>query len=151
MAENRIDEKFTAIFIQLLLSFQAAAWQQLGKVKNPFTDKIERNLEQAHHTIDMLEMLRVKSQGNLSDDEKSFLDRTISELQLNFVAEADRDKEAPDAKNETAGKDTQDKRIRPISRTAKSRRQKLRVTIRKQQPKEKVRKNKPKRRIQNRD
>ena len=90
MVEPNSGEKYTALFIQLLLSFQAAAWQQLGKVKNPFTDKIERNLEQARHTIDMLEMLRAKSQGNLSDDEKSFLDRTISELQLNFVAEAEK-------------------------------------------------------------
>jgi hypothetical protein len=102
MSQGAADDKYTALFLQLILSFQSAAWQQLGKIKNPFTDKVERNLDQARHSIDMLEMFRVKCQGNLSDDEKSFLNRTISELQLNFVAEVNRaEKEAKEKPDQT--------------------------------------------------
>ena len=109
MAEHTVNDKHTALFLQLVLTFQSAAWQQMGKVKNPFTDKVERNLEQARHSIDMLEMFRAKSQGNLTEDEKSFLDRTISELQLNFVAEIDKMEPEPQEKPEEKPKPTEKK------------------------------------------
>jgi hypothetical protein len=86
--------KETALFMQLAITFQAAAWQQMGKIKNPITDKIERNLDQARYSIDMLEMLRSKTHGNLSEDETKFLGHVISELQLNFVDELKKDESA---------------------------------------------------------
>jgi len=90
MPEETSNQKHTALFFQLVLTFQSAAWQQMGKVKNPITDKIEKNLDQARFSIDMLEMLQAKTKGNLSTDEESFLKRSISELQLNYIAEADK-------------------------------------------------------------
>jgi hypothetical protein len=92
MAESNAKE--TALFMQLAITFQAAAWQQMGKIKNPVTDKIDRNLDQARYSIDMLEMLRAKTKGNLSDDETKFLGHVISELQLNFVDELKKDESA---------------------------------------------------------
>ncbi len=92
MAESNAKE--TALFMQLAITFQAAAWQQMGKIKNPVMDKIERNLEQARYSIDMLEMLRAKTAGNLSEDETKFLGHVISELQLNFVDELKKDESA---------------------------------------------------------
>jgi hypothetical protein len=86
--------KETALFMQLAITFQAAAWQQMGKIKNPVTDKVERNLDQARYSIDMIEMLRSKTKGNLSEDETRFLGHVISELQLNFVDELKKDESA---------------------------------------------------------
>ena len=85
-------QKEEAFFMQLILTFQMAAWQQMGKIKNPVTDKIERNLDQSRFSIDMLEVIRKKTEGNLSEQEKHFLDRSISELQLNFIDEAEKEK-----------------------------------------------------------
>ena len=45
-------EKNEMMFIQLVSMFQAAALQQMGKMKNPVTGKIERNIEQAQLSID---------------------------------------------------------------------------------------------------
>ena len=84
------DQKNAALFMQLVFTFQTAAWQQMGKIKNPLTDKIEKDLNQARFSIDLLEMIRAKTRGNLSEDEKRFVDKVISELQLNFVAEVDK-------------------------------------------------------------
>ncbi len=84
----------TALFMQLVMTFQAAAWQQMGKIKNPMTDAVERHIEQARYSIDMLIMLRSKTKGNLSDDELKFLNHVISELQLNFVDELKKDEKA---------------------------------------------------------
>ena len=40
------------LFMYLVGTFQSSAWIALGKMKNPMTDKIERNLEQASYYID---------------------------------------------------------------------------------------------------
>ena len=71
--------------------FQAAAMQALGKVKNPATDKVERNLEQAQSMIDILDMLGRKSKGNLSEDEQKFLRNVLQQLKLNYVDEVAKD------------------------------------------------------------
>jgi hypothetical protein len=81
------DDRRKVLFSSLVLMFHAAAMQQMGKVKNPVTDKIERDLEQAQMSIDMLDMLAEKTKGNLSDDEDRLLKRTIQELKLNYVDE----------------------------------------------------------------
>ena len=80
------------LFIGLVQSFQAAAMQQMGKVMNPFTEKIERDMEHAKMSIEMLEMLRTRTSGNLTGQEARFLNHVLTELRLNFVAEIDRDK-----------------------------------------------------------
>jgi hypothetical protein len=89
MAES---EKETALFMGLVLMFHAAAMQHMGKTKNPFSDKIERSLEQAQFVIDTLDALASKTKGNLSDEESKFLTNVIKELKLNYVEELDKDK-----------------------------------------------------------
>ena len=79
-------------FLELVYILHASAMQALGKIKNPLTDKIERSLEQAQQSIDMLAMLRDKTKGNLSAQENSVISGMISELQLNFVDESNKDK-----------------------------------------------------------
>ena len=96
------DQKNAALFMQLVFTFQTAAWQQMGKIKNPLTDKIEKDLNQARFSIDLLEMMRTKTKGNLSDDERNFIDKVISELQLNFVAEIDKEQKEKKAEDEGA-------------------------------------------------
>ncbi|MCI0706128.1 MAG: DUF1844 domain-containing protein [Ignavibacteriae bacterium] len=85
------DEKDTALFTGLVLTFQAAAMQYMGKIKNPATDNIERNLEQAQAMIDMLDMLVRKTKGNTNEDEKRFLSSALQELKLNYVDEQAKD------------------------------------------------------------
>ena len=81
------NEKQQMLFVQLISSLHGAALMQMGKMKNPATDKLERNLEQAELTIEMLDMLKEKTKGNLSPDEEKFVSTVISELKLNYVDE----------------------------------------------------------------
>lgn len=81
------EDKNSALFASLVLMFQTAAMQHLGKLKNPVTDKIERDLTQAQVAIDMLDMLQGKTKGNVSETEKRYLTDTIRELKLNYVDE----------------------------------------------------------------
>jgi hypothetical protein len=80
------------LFLGLVQSFQAAAMQQMGKVLNPFTEKIERDLAHAKLSIEMLEMLRTRTEGNLTGQEARFLNHVLTELRLNYVAEIEKDK-----------------------------------------------------------
>ena len=80
------------LFLGLIHSFQGAAMQQMGKVPNPFTNEIERDLAQARLSIDMLEMLQERTSGNLTGEESRFLTHVLTELRLNYVAEVDEDR-----------------------------------------------------------
>jgi hypothetical protein len=88
-------EKNASLFFSLVMTFQAAAMQQMGKLKNPISDKIERDLQQAQLSIDILDMLEEKTRGNLSEDENKLLKGILQELKLNYVDEMS--KEQPPA------------------------------------------------------
>ena len=97
MAENV--EKTDALFVNLVLLFKNAALQQMGKIMNPISGKIEKSMEQARFSIDMIEMLKAKTRGNISDDLDKLLDSTLLELRMNYVEEAEADeKRAADEK-----------------------------------------------------
>ncbi len=81
------DERHTALFGGLVAMFQSAALQQMGKVKNPVTENIERDLEQAGMSIDMLEMIQSKMKGNLKREEEDYLTNVLRDLKLNYVDE----------------------------------------------------------------
>ncbi|MFA6925090.1 MAG: DUF1844 domain-containing protein [Bacteroidales bacterium] len=80
-------EKNAQLFLQLIYIFHASAMQAMGKIKNPVTDKIEKNMEQAKQAIEMLEMLKEKTNNNLSEDLTKALQTFISELKLNYIEE----------------------------------------------------------------
>jgi hypothetical protein len=103
------EQKQQALFMQLVLMFQQAAWAQLGKVPNPVTNKIERDLEQARMSIDMLDMIKARTQGNISEEESRMLEHILRELKLNFVDELDKDKKEKQEQKEKAESSPSDK------------------------------------------
>lgn len=76
-----------ALFVNLIMIFKSAAMQQMGKVVNPLTGKVERNLEQARFSIDTIAMLKDKTKGNVSPDLEKLMDSVLMELRMNFVEE----------------------------------------------------------------
>lgn len=80
--------------IQLIISLEAAAMQQMGKLQNPLTGKIDRDLGMAKSSIDMLTMIQTKTEGNLTDDESTLLKRTLYQLRMNYVDELNSEKKA---------------------------------------------------------
>lgn len=61
------------------------ALTHLGEFPELTSGEHARDLEQARHTIDILDMLRVKTEGNLSDDESRLLRSLLGELKLKYV------------------------------------------------------------------
>jgi hypothetical protein len=76
-----------ALFLQLLLGLQQAAMVALGKLMNPMSGKIERNLEAAKNTIDTIGAIESRTRGNLEPDEQRVLTQVLTELRMNYVDE----------------------------------------------------------------
>jgi hypothetical protein len=105
MAEPEDEAKYNeARFLALITGLSGGIMQHLGKVVNPLTGKIERDLQAAQGTIDMLRMLKEKTKGNLTDREQRTLDAVISGAQLNYLdevrAEHEKAEETPEEKPE---------------------------------------------------
>ena len=83
----------TSLFLSLILSLEMGAMQQMGKLLNPLTGKIERDLNQARSTIDLLNALKARTQGNLSPEEEGVFNQVLTQLQLNFVEESGKGEE----------------------------------------------------------
>jgi len=83
-------EKNEAMFMQLIMGLQSSAMMLLGKVANPVTGKVEKNIEAAKATIDTLMMMKEKTKGNLSKVEEDYLNNTLNQLQLNYVEGKDK-------------------------------------------------------------
>jgi ABC-type transporter Mla subunit MlaD len=76
-----------ALFLQLLLGLQQSGMMALGKLMNPLTRQIDKNLDAARDTIDTLEALEARTQGNLESDEARVLRQVLTELRMNYVDE----------------------------------------------------------------
>lgn len=59
----------------------------MGKLMNPMTGVVERNLDHAKFCIDVLGVLEEKTRNNLTDEEQRTLKYILQDLRLNFVAE----------------------------------------------------------------
>ncbi|MFH1378965.1 MAG: DUF1844 domain-containing protein [bacterium] len=96
-------------FFSLVLSLSSAAMQQLGKIPNPMSQKVEKNLVQAQMTIDMLLMVKNKTAGNLSPKEDQLIKSSLSDLQLNYADEVEKANKSREnaAKEEPPQKDQQ--------------------------------------------
>jgi len=96
------DVNHNILFMQLIIQNQQIAMMAMGKIKNPVTDKIDRNLEHAKIYIDTLDMLLLKTKGNLSEYEEKFLIESLKDLKLNYVDEVDKDKKKTSGEKEKA-------------------------------------------------
>lgn len=81
-------DKNDQLFGSLIYLFHTTGMQGLGKLMNPVSQKIEKNLDQAKESIDMLEMLKQKTHGNLSPELTRLLEQFLTDLRLNYVDES---------------------------------------------------------------
>lgn len=76
-------------FHNFVLSLYTSVLFNLGELANPVSDKKEKDLEAAKQTIDILGMLREKTEGNLDSSEKELLDGVLSESRMKYVKESE--------------------------------------------------------------
>ncbi|MDJ0780412.1 MAG: DUF1844 domain-containing protein [Desulfosarcinaceae bacterium] len=74
-------------FATFVVSLNSSALMALGLVADPITKKTTKNLELAKQTIDILGMLKEKTQGNLTSDEENMLRSVLYDLRMLYVKE----------------------------------------------------------------
>jgi hypothetical protein len=87
MTDDRSPSRQAALFLQLVLGLQQSAMIALGKLMNPMTRQIERNLEMARDAIDTLEAIETRTHGRLDPDEERVLRQVLTDLRMNYVDE----------------------------------------------------------------
>jgi hypothetical protein len=74
-------------FANFVISLSTTAMFHFGDFPDPVTKKAEKNIAAAKQAIDILGMLKEKTVGNLSADEKGILDAILFELRMRYVKE----------------------------------------------------------------
>jgi hypothetical protein len=73
-------------FSTFVFSLFSSALIQLGDMADPVTGEktSERNLDAASQTIDLLDLLREKTEGNLTEDETNLIKESTSQLKFKY-------------------------------------------------------------------
>ena len=72
-------------FSTFVLGLASTAMSHLGVSANPETGTVVVALELAQESLELLDLLREKTRGNLSADEEKLLQSVLTDLKLRFV------------------------------------------------------------------
>lgn len=72
-------------FSTFVLSLASSALVALGEVADPQNEQISEDLLAAKHTIDVLGMLREKTEKNLDSEEEQLIDGVLYELRMKYI------------------------------------------------------------------
>ena len=79
------DAPLPADFTTFCISLASAALIHLGESPAPESGKVEKDLPLAKQTIDILEMLKDKTRGNLTEEETKLITTVLYDLRMRFV------------------------------------------------------------------
>lgn len=72
-------------FATFITSLSAAALYHLGVMPDPDTNRKVLNVPMARQTIDLIQMLREKTMGNLTTSEQGLVDGVLYDLKTRFI------------------------------------------------------------------
>ena len=70
----------------LFVMLASSAAMAMGEAADPMTGEVHRDLDQAADVIDLLLLLREKTEGNRSAEETQILDEILYDLQVRYVS-----------------------------------------------------------------
>jgi hypothetical protein len=88
-SQERVQEEYLpdVTFSSFVFSLSTTVMYHFGDFPDPVTKKAQRNLTAAKQTIDILNMIKNKTVGNLDNDEKEMLEGILYELMMRYVKE----------------------------------------------------------------
>ena len=76
-------------FNSLIFSLSSSVLLHLGEIADPQSGEKKIDIALAKHTIDIIAMLKEKTQGNLTEEEEKFLESILTDLRLRYVKAAE--------------------------------------------------------------
>ena len=71
-------------FSSFVFSISTTVLMDLGEIEHPINKEKKVNLKMAKHSIDVLDMLKDKTEGNLTDQESALITNILSDLKLRY-------------------------------------------------------------------
>ena len=84
-AQDRAKSAGEAEFGTLVLMFGTAAMLHLGATPDPVSGETKQDLPQAKRLIDLLDVLKAKTTGNLTMEESVILDNLLFDLRMRYL------------------------------------------------------------------
>jgi hypothetical protein len=75
----------SALFLNMIVQQTNMALIFLGKTPNPETGQLMQDLQTAKILIDQLEMLAIKTKGNLNPQESALMNQSLAAVRMSFV------------------------------------------------------------------
>ena len=89
------EQMMSALFANLVIQNTNMALIFLGQAPNPQTGQTSQDMDHARYFIDQLEMIEVKTKGNLNKHEEAILKQSLTSLRLAFVEAVNHPQAAP--------------------------------------------------------
>ncbi len=83
------EEILSALFANMVIQQTNMAMMLMGKAAHPETGQFYNDVDSARMFIDQLEMLEVKTKGNLNKQEEGLLKQALAALHMAFVEAVD--------------------------------------------------------------
>lgn len=75
-------------FLKYIQGFVTQVLIHLGEIDNPLENKKTVNLDLAKYSIDLLNLIKEKTSGNLTEEEENFLNGALYDLRMKFIAKS---------------------------------------------------------------
>jgi hypothetical protein len=69
----------------IIIPFYTQALVKMGLRKNPLTGEKKISLDEAKNIIDIIDFLKKKTEGNLTEDEEQLIDSTLTQLKTEYL------------------------------------------------------------------
>lgn len=76
---------FEASFASLIVMLSSTALVHLGEVPDPLSGEKKQDLRQAKGAIDLLDLLKEKTRGNLTKEEEGLLEELLYDLRMRYL------------------------------------------------------------------
>jgi hypothetical protein len=71
-------------FSSFIFSISTTVLMDLGEIEHPIDKEKKVNLVMAKHSIDVLDMLKEKTKGNLTEQESALIENIVADLKLRY-------------------------------------------------------------------
>jgi len=88
LADPQTNRELPVSFSSFVVSLATSAMMHLGRGPNPSGQAAQVNLELAKNTIDVLGVLRAKTEGNLDEEESKLLEALLYETRTMYMETA---------------------------------------------------------------
>jgi hypothetical protein len=80
-------------FTAFVMSLNTSALFHLGEISDPTTGEKQLDLNLVKHTVDTLQLLEEKTEGNLTEEERDILKNALYDLKMRYVAKVSQQSE----------------------------------------------------------